>query len=223
MEPTIERTTRGRKKVTFTIEEGPEIEKTPASSGSGFGRVLTLTAALVAGFTVASKVVKTKKKTGSDAIFVSENVVINRPVNEIYRFWRNLSNLPRAMSHIESVEQRSGNRSHWKAKGPAGTKIEWDAETLVDRENEIISWRSLEGATVRNEGTVRFKDVGNGQRTEVKVSLTYHPPGGPLGASIAKLLGAEPSKQVAEDLRRLKKELETGGTSPGTASPGPRN
>jgi uncharacterized membrane protein len=184
-----------------------------------------MTAALVAGFTVASKIVKSKKKTGSDAIFVSESIVINRPVSEIYRFWRKLSNLPRAMSHLESVEERSGNRSHWKAKGPVGTKIEWDAETLVDRENEIISWRSLEGATVRNEGTVRFKDVGNGQRTEVKVSLTYHPPGGPLGASVAKLLGTEPSQQVAEDLRRLKKELEGSGASPAAAAPGakPRN
>ncbi len=221
MDPIMERTTRGRKKVTLTIEEGPEIEKRARKSdenGNGLGRVVTLTAALVAGYVVATKLVGKAKKTGADAIYVSESITINRPVNEIYRFWRNLSNLPRAMSHLESVEERPNKRSHWKAKGPAGSKIEWDAEILVDRENEIISWRSLEGAIVRNEGTVRFKDVGNGQRTEVKVSLTYHPPGGPLGATVAKLLGAEPAQQVAEDLRGLKKQLETGGPKGGTAT-----
>jgi uncharacterized membrane protein len=186
---------------------------------------VTLTAAAIAGYALYKNFAKSPTSPGKNAIFVSKSITIDRPVSDIYRFWRHLENLPRAMSHLESVQERPNGRSHWVAKGPAGRKIEWDAEMLVDRENEIISWRSVEGADVPNEGTVRFKDVGNGQRTEVKVSLTYHPPGGALGAAIAKLFGEEPSQQVEEDLRKLKKELESKGSAqsnPAAAGPATR-
>jgi uncharacterized membrane protein len=213
-----ESSARGHKKVTITIEEGPRYGARSAGNG-GTSAWLTVTAAAIAGYALYKRMGK-GSSPGKNAIFVSKSITIERPVNEIYRFWRNLENLPRAMSHLESVREQPNGRSHWTAKGPAGTKVEWDAEVLVDRENEIISWRSMEGATVPNEGTVRFKDVGNGQRTEVKVSLTYHPPGGALGAAIAKLFGEEPSLQVEEDLRKLKKELEGTGAQKNPAHPG---
>jgi uncharacterized membrane protein len=204
-----ESSARGHKKVTITVEEGPRYGARSEGNG-GSSRWLTVTAAAIAGYALYKRMAKSSSP-GKNAIFVSKSITIERPVGEIYRFWRNLENLPRAMSHLESVREHPNGRSHWTAKGPAGSKVEWDAEVLVDRENEIISWRSIEGATVPNEGTVRFKDVGNGQRTEVKVSMTYHPPGGALGAAIAKLFGEEPSQQVEEDLRKLKKELEGTG------------
>jgi uncharacterized membrane protein len=226
MEPNIVRkeSSRGRKKVTLTIEEGP-LYRGENDGGGGIGRLVTLTAAAIAGYALYKNIAKSPTSPGKNAIFVSKSITIDRPVSDIYRFWRHLENLPRAMSHLESVQERPNGRSHWVAKGPAGRKIEWDAEMLVDRENEIISWRSVEGADVPNEGTVRFKDVGNGQRTEVKVSLTYHPPGGALGAAIAKLFGEEPSQQVEEDLRKLKKELESKGSAqsnPAAAGPATR-
>jgi uncharacterized membrane protein len=199
MQPIIESSTRGRKKVTLIVED---IDK-----GGGVGRWLGPLAAAAGGY-MLYRVFFEEGKTGEGAIHLSKRIIIDRPVSEIYRFWRNLENLPRAMSHIESVRVSPDGRSHWTAKGPAGSKIEWDAKILVDREDEIISWRSLPGARVPNAGTVRFRDLGNG-RTEVKVSLSYHPPGGQLSASVAKLLGDDPAQQVQEDLRRLKLELES--------------
>lgn len=212
MEQTIERSQRP-KKVTIIMEDVPRrteaVRRGAEHEGNGgIGRLLTLATFAVAGYTLYKRYAREAERPGKGAIHVSKSVTIDRPVSEIYRFWRNLENLPRAMSHLESVRQRPDGRSHWVAKGPAGSKIEWDAETLIDRENEIISWRSVKGADVPNEGTVRFRDLGNGQKTEVKVSLTYHPPGGAIGAAVAKLLGEEPSQQVGDDLRRLKKELE---------------
>ena len=65
---------------------------------------------------------------GSRGINVLESVTINRPLEEMYRFWRNLENLPRFMRHLESVEKVTDTISHWRAKGPAGTVVEWDAE-----------------------------------------------------------------------------------------------
>lgn len=89
-------------------------------------------------------------------IKVEESIVINnRTPAELYRFWRNFENLPRFMSHLESVTS-SGNRSHWVAKAPAGTSVEWDAELYNEKEGELIAWRSLEGSDVDNAGSVHF-------------------------------------------------------------------
>lgn len=173
----------------------------------GGSRWLVMTAAAVGGYVVYKRL---KGRTRPDAqIHVSKSITIERPVGEIYAFWRDLENLPKVMGHLESVQALPDGRSHWVAKGPMGAKIEWDAETLVDRENEVISWRSVEHAAVPNEGSVRFRALEAG-RTEVRVSFTYHPPGGEVGVAVAKLFGEEPSQQVDEDLRRLKQELETG-------------
>jgi uncharacterized membrane protein len=101
-------------------------------------------------------------------------------------------------------------RSHWKARGPAGKTVEWDAEIIDDRPNERIAWRSLEGADVENSGVVRFVKAPGGRGTEVHVEIRYSPPGGVLGAWLAKLFGEEPGQQVEDDLRALKQIMETG-------------
>ncbi len=141
---------------------------------------------------------------------VTRAVTIDRPRDEVYRFWRDFTNLPQFMEHLESVEMIDERRSHWKAKGPAGSSVEWDAELTGDRPGELIAWRSLEGSDVANTGTVRFLDAPGGRGTEVRVSLTYDPPAGKIGTAIAKLFGEEPGLQVNKDLRRFKQVMEVG-------------
>ena len=145
-----------------------------------------------------------------DSIHVKKSVMINRPVEEIYRYWRDFKNLPQVMEHLESVQVIDEKRSRWAAKGPAGKRIEWEAEITDDRRNELIAWRSLEGSSVENSGSVRFEEAPGGRGTLVRVELNYRPPAGLLGATIAKLLGEEPKLQVQEDLRRLKQLMEAG-------------
>ncbi len=142
---------------------------------------------------------------------VRESIVVDKPDAELYRYWRRLENLPRIMSHLESVTEM-GKRSHWKAKGPLNMNPEWDAVITDERENETISWRSLEDAQVPNEGTVRFSKRGDSS-TEIIVSLTYHPPLGPVGAAVAKLFGEEPSQQIKDDLQNFKQAVESGTLS----------
>ena len=141
---------------------------------------------------------------------VARSVTINQPVEMVYQFWRNFENLPRFMVHLESVRIAGDRRSHWVAKAPAGRQVEWDAETIEDRPNELIAWRSLPGASVPNSGQVRFQSAAGGRGTEVHVEMRYDPPAGKLGAMVAKLFGEEPGQQVSGDLRRLKQVLETG-------------
>jgi uncharacterized membrane protein len=154
---------------------------------------------------------------------VQQALTVRRPREEVYRFWRDFENLPRFMSHLESVEVTGDRRSHWRAKAPAGAPVEWDAELVEDRPNELIAWRSLEGAQVSNSGFVRFQDAPGDRGTEVQVALRYDPPAGPLGRLVAKLFGDEPHQQVASDLRRFKQVMELGEVVVSDASiAGPR-
>jgi uncharacterized membrane protein len=147
---------------------------------------------------------------GSPGIDVVEAITINRPRPEVYAFWHDFENFPRFMAHLESVQLIDERRSHWKARAPAGTTVEWDAETTEDRPNELIAWRALSDSDVPNSGQVRFRDAPGNRGTEVIVELQYEPPGGRIAALIAKLLGEEPGQQVKSDLRRLKQFLEVG-------------
>lgn len=143
---------------------------------------------------------------------VDQGILINRPRAEVYRFWRNLANLPRFMKHLKSVEDIDGTRSHWVVKAPAGRQVQWDAEVHNEIENELIAWRSLSGGDVDHAGSVKFHDGPAGHGTEVRVVLQYNPPAGIVGAVVAALWGEEPTAQIRDDLRRMKKMLESDAT-----------
>ena len=141
---------------------------------------------------------------------VEQVVTINKPIEEVYRFWRDFQNFPRFMRHLQSVERLDGNRSRWRATAPAGLTVSWEAEMVQDRENEWIAWRSLEGSQIENSGSVRFQRAPGARGTEVRVQLEYRPPAGAIGRGIAWLFGEEPEQQVKDDLRRFKQLMETG-------------
>ena len=147
-------------------------------------------------------------------------ITINRPAEDVYRFWRDLANLPSFMNHLASVEVTGNGRSHWTANAPAGRTVDWDAEIVEDKPNQRLAWRSLDGSQVSNSGWVSFTPApGDGGGTEVRVELSYDPPGGALGKVVAKLFGEEPQQQVTDDLRRLKQVLETGQVVVSEGSP----
>jgi uncharacterized membrane protein len=141
---------------------------------------------------------------------VERSTTVNRSIDQVYQFWRNFQNLSRFMRHLESVEVLNDRRSRWRAKGPAGLKVEWEAELLQDRPNEWIAWRSLPGSQVENSGSVRFQTAPGARGTEIHVQLEYRPPAGPVGRSVAWLFGEEPEQQIHEDLHRFKQLMETG-------------
>lgn len=150
--------------------------------------------------------------TSSKPIFVEHSVVIDKPAQAVYAYWRKLDNLPHIMSHLESVATLDERRSRWVAKAPLGSHVEWEAEIVNDKPGERIGWHSLPGATVDNAGSVQFESLPAGG-TRVHVALSYRPPAGPLGAAVAKLFGEEPSQQIADDLGRFKEAFESGQLS----------
>jgi uncharacterized membrane protein len=177
------------------------------------GRIAVATAA-VAGIAaldmICSQRLSRRNGARGGAIRVAQAVTINRSPEELYRFFRDFQNLPRFMKHLESVRVTGNRSSHWVAKAPAGRTVEWSAEITEDRPNELIAWRSLEGADVDNIGSVRFERAPGGRGTIVRVEMRYSPPAGVVGATVAKLLGKDPEWQIKDDLRRFKQVMETG-------------
>lgn len=141
---------------------------------------------------------------------LERTLLINRPADELYRFWRNLENLPRIMHHLESVTMTSDRTSHWKAKGPLGTSVEWDAEIHNEREGEMIAWRSIEGSQIDTAGSIHFETAPNERGTIMHVSMKYDPPLGKVGATIASMLGEGLEHQLDSDLRDFKQLMEAG-------------
>lgn len=152
-----------------------------------------------------------------------ERVRVKKGAHELYGYWRKLENLPHVMSHLRSVTELDTQRSHWVAEGPAGTNVEWDAVITDERPGESLAWRSVPGSQVPNEGAVGFRRVDD-TTTDVIVSLTYHPPGGALGAAVANLFGASPQGQISDDLEDFKQKVEAGslviGAEPVASSEG---
>jgi uncharacterized membrane protein len=174
--------------------------------------VLAVTALDVMAARQLSRQPRTVANEGADRGIVrtKRSITINKSPDECYAFWHDFQNLPQFMRHLESVTVLGEGRSHWKAKGPAGMSVEWDAETTEDRPNELIAWRSTEDADVFNAGVVRFERAPGGRGTEVRVELEYKPPLGKLGSKVAMLFREEPGQQVMDDLRHFKQVMETG-------------
>ena len=174
------------------------------------GRVAFATANVLAVTALDVMCAMQLSSSSNRGIHAKGTCIVNLPPEEVYNFWRDFQNLPRFMRHLESVEQIGEGRSRWKAKGPAGMDVEWEAMIVADVPGEVITWRSLENSDVDNAGAVRFEQAPGGRGTIVKVNIQYDPPAGVIGATVAKLFGEEPEQQLDDDLRRFKQVLEIG-------------
>jgi uncharacterized membrane protein len=142
------------------------------------------------------------EQVGQLGVKIEREIPVDEQPDKVYAFWRDLRNLPIIMPNLESVQVMSDRRSRWRVKGPAGTTFEWTAEIINDKPNELIAWQTEPGARVAHAGSVHFLPRPGGG-TIVRVSLQYDPPGGELTHMLSRMLGADPSKRIDEDLERL--------------------
>ena len=162
--------------------------------------------------------------SGREGIDIRKTINVNAPVEEVFAFFADWENWPKFMSHVRSVTSSGaggavGERTHWVVDGPAGTTVEWDAETTRFMPNETIAWQSLEGAAVQHAGTLQFVPTADGT-TRVHIQMSYNPPAGAVGHAVAKLFGRDPRSQMNDDLARLKTTIETRRAPSDAAQPG---
>lgn len=142
---------------------------------------------------------------------VAQAMLIGKPADELYRFWRNFENLPQFMTHLKEVKVTGDRISHWVAQAPKPYgDVEWDAEITADEPGKRIAWRSLPGSQVEIQGEITFEKALGDRGTNVVVRLSYLPPAGKLGHWIATLTGNGPDHQISDDLRNFKKLMEVG-------------
>jgi uncharacterized membrane protein len=187
--------------------------KTLATPDSDKGKAIfsTVNVAAVTALDAITAWNLTKSRSGAFDVRVERTVIVNKSTDECYRFWRDYeNNHPKFMARIESVRENAGLQ-HWVATGPAGVRIEFDAELTADRPGECISWRTLEGSDVDHSGSVHFDAAPGGRGTVVRVTIYYSPPTlASGGAAAARILGKVPEVEMAKDLRRFKQLMETG-------------
>lgn len=163
---------------------------------------------------VASTAFTDKDRVGGEYEASSTRAaLINRPRQVLYDYWRDLRNLPSFMENVKAVELLESGRSSWTIAGPAGSEIELISEITEDRPAEYIAWRAAEGSDVDHEGWIEFRDNAFGRGTEVRIFISYDPPGGVVGKAVAKVLQREPRIQARRELRRFKQLMETGEVS----------
>lgn len=139
---------------------------------------------------------------------IATHLTVNRPVKEVYDFWRRLENLPRFMSHLKEVIEIDAKRSHWVANLPGYIgSVKWNAEIVEEHPEKMISWCSIEGSTIDTAGVVQFTD--NGDKTHLHVILSYRPPAGKLGETIAKWANSSVESMVRNDVMNFKNYIET--------------
>ena len=174
------------------------------------------TAASIAGLALAARGATNKplkRVTGTGggrkAVNVQKTINIDAPLDQVFAFCTDYQNWPRFMTNVQEVREEQPGVQHWKVEGPAGKNVEWDAEITRFIPRELVSWKTVDGAAVRHAGVMRFEENEDGS-TRVQVRMSYNPPAGTAGHALARLFGADPKRQMDEDLARLKTTIETG-------------
>ncbi|HSU66106.1 MAG TPA: SRPBCC family protein [Tepidisphaeraceae bacterium] len=144
-------------------------------------------------------------------VSVVQSMLVNRPAEQLYSFWRDFDNLARIMTHVQSVRRIDDRRSHWSVE-PAKVmgRYEWDAEITREEPNSLIAWRSLPGGDLQTQGEVRFSKALGDRGTLVHVRIDYIPPVGQVGKWLANVFGKFPRRMIRDDLKRFKALMEVG-------------
>lgn len=159
--------------------------------------------------TADSRDVAAERLDKVEAAVVGRSVTINRPVPELFAFWRDFGNLSSFMDNVVRIDPIDAKRSHWVVKAPGGKTVEWRSVIIDEAENRFIAWESEAGADVPNSGRIDFRDAG-ARGTVVSALISYDPPAGVIGKIVAKIFQREPAIQARRDLRRFKQLMETG-------------
>ncbi len=151
-----------------------------------------------------------RSRAASSGVHIQTAFTINKPADELFREWRQLENLPRFMTHLDSVRQLDNRRSEWTARGPFGRTFSWQSEIVDESDGKFIVWRSMPGSPIETTGSVEFRPAPGDRGTELVVAMHYGAIGKHVGATLADLLGAVPTRVLREEVRGFKQLMEAG-------------
>ena len=139
---------------------------------------------------------------------IIEEIEVAVPTRVAYDQWTQFESFPRFMAGIDRVVQVDDKTLEWTAT-IAGVVKHWRAQIVEQRPDDVVAWRSIEGA--HNDGAVHFESLGP-DRTMVNLTLDLEPEG--FVEKAADALGVV-ERRVRGDLVRFRDFIETRGQATG--------
>lgn len=143
-------------------------------------------------------------------INVRTHVIVNKPREEVYAFWRSLENWPLFMRHLENVDELNSTTSAWTMKMPGVGDIRWEAKIVKEEKDTELSIASVSGAPI-GAATKIFFAATPGNATRVDVMLSYRAPLGPIGERLSRLLTPGFREKIEADIHSFKHYIENAG------------
>lgn len=140
---------------------------------------------------------------------ITSVIEVDVPLQTAYDQWTQFEEFPRFMGGVEQVTQLDEKRTRW-VTSIGGVSREFEAEVLVQRPDQGVSWRSTDGPT--HAGRVTFVPLDD-SRTEVTLAMDWQPEG--LLERAGDALGIVEG-QAKKDLRSFKEFIEERGTATGS-------
>lgn len=129
---------------------------------------------------------------------IEDTVVVEAPIEEVYRQWSDLSRFPHLMRNVISVTPTGDNRYHWVARF-FGQRQEWDTEVAAREDQHNVVWNSVDGQ--ENNGQLTFVPQ-NDNTTEVRLRMELTPPTGLAQQRIDKIAQTV-RRRAHSDMRRF--------------------
>ncbi len=139
---------------------------------------------------------------------IEDRIEIERPVAEVFGFYRDFRNLPRFLGDVMAVEPTGPRSSRWTIRGPLGVQAHWAIKVTDERPDLLIRYETTGVRRLRVRWEIYFEPGSRPETTVVREVMIS--PLGTLGRIGLALIGKFPAREVAANLRRLKQVLETG-------------
>ena len=139
---------------------------------------------------------------------ITEEIEVDVPVRVAYDQWTQFESFPKFMEGVDRVVQLDDKTLEWTASIAGKTK-HWRAEITEQRPDDVIAWRSTDGA--QNDGAVHFDSLGP-ERTRIELQLDVEPEG--LVEKAGDALGVV-ERRVRGDLERFRDFAEARGQATG--------
>jgi len=135
-------------------------------------------------------------------------VTIRRPVEDVFGFYRDFTNLPRFLGDVMAVKQVGPATFEWTIQGPLGIRVNLNIKVTEERPNKLICYETVGVAGLKGSWEIHFATGSKPGETEVRGVMKI--PFGRLTRGALALIGKFPAEEQSSNLHRLKELLETG-------------
>jgi uncharacterized membrane protein len=142
---------------------------------------------------------------------IEASVTIQRPVEQVFGFYRDFRNLPSILGDVMEIEQIGPAVTRWTIQGFLGIRAYWTIRVTEERSNELIRYQTVTSPRLTTRWAIYFAPGSEAGETNVREAMTT--PLGRLGRAALALIGKFPAEEVRSNLQRLKQMLETGSVT----------